>query len=160
MIFYITVSAKENLTLQKFLIFFSKINIFASSIFSQKQKKNSHKFVTVLKSPHINKTAQEQFEFKVFSVQVTLNPINSFLCLKILKRIFKKSFPGLKLSFFANSASNKKFSPFSTNGHINPDNIKLNLKTPKKKIKFYFSTFDSFGEICIQRYNINGFNSI
>ena len=34
------------------------------------QKKNK-KFITVLKSPHINKTAQEKFEFKMFSKVIT-----------------------------------------------------------------------------------------
>jgi hypothetical protein len=78
------------------LNFLFKINENSFNFFSQKQKKNKHKFVTILKSPHINKTAQEQFEYKFFTSQIVLYSADLFFCFVIFKRILKKGFPGLK----------------------------------------------------------------
>src|SRR4051812_5104677 len=96
MFFYITIYSKEKTTLQNFFIFLSKLNVITFKFFSQKQKKSEHKFLTILKSPHINKTAQEQFEYKCFTSQIALYSTDLFFCFVILKRILKKGFPGLK----------------------------------------------------------------
>ena len=113
----------------------------------QKQKKNKHKFVTILKSPHINKTAQEQFEYKFFTSQIVLYSTDLFFCYVVIKRIFKKGFPGLKIKLlhsFDKKNQNKVLTTF-----LNPDNV---LLSEKKKIKSYFLMFDSFGEVCLQNF--------
>ena len=45
------------------------------------------KYFTVLKSPHVNKTAQEQFEFNLFSIKITTNKFQISKLLIILKKI-------------------------------------------------------------------------
>ena len=150
MFFYITIYAKEKTTLGKFMNFFSKVNVVALNFFSKKQKKNKHKFVTILKSPHINKTAQEQFEYKFFTSQIVLYSTDLFFCFVIFKRILKKGFPGLKIKLlhsFDKKKQNKILSSF-----LNPDNILLKNKITKNKVKSYFFMFDSFGEICLQNF--------
>lgn len=148
MFFYITVYAKEKTTLQNFFKFLSKINTNTKYNFCrQKQKKNKHKFVTILKSPHINKTAQEQFEYKFFTSQIVLYSTDLFFCFVIIKRIFKKGFPGLKIKLllsFDKKTQSKVLPTF-----LNPNNV---LLSDKKKIKLYFLMFDSFGEVCLQNF--------
>lgn len=152
MFFYITIYAKEKTTLRKFILFLSKINVSTFTFFSQKQKKNTHKFLTILKSPHINKTAQEQFEYKFFTNQIVLYSTDLFFCFVILKRILKKGFPGLKIKLlfsFDKKKQNKTLSAF-----LNPDNVLLHNKIIKNKVKSYFFMFDSFGEIYLQNFKI------
>jgi ribosomal protein S10 len=66
MFFYLKISCKDEKILKKFIKFFFKIKslpIFVKPF----PKSKKRKFVTVLKSPHVNKTAQEQFEYRFFS---------------------------------------------------------------------------------------------
>lgn len=164
MFFYITIQAKEKTTLQKFLIFLSKVDDFSFNFFSQKQKKNKHKFLTILKSPHINKTAQEQFEYKCFTSEIVLYSTNLFFCFTIFKCILKKGFPGLKIKLLY-SFDKKKQNRFLLT-FLNPNNISsFNKTTRRKKIKSYFFMFDSFGEISLQnfktkKYIFNSFRCI
>jgi len=149
MFFCITISTKEKTTLKNFLVFFSKINFSTSKFVKQKQKKNVKEFVTILKSPHVNKTAQEQFEFKIFTSQITIFSTNPFLCFAILKRIIKKRFSGVKIKlvyFFDSKKYRKTLSCF-----LNPDSIKFKDKIKKKDIKNYFYMFDSYGEIYLKQ---------
>jgi ribosomal protein S10 len=62
------------------------------------KKKNRKKIVTVLKSPHVNKTAQEQFQEKLIlnSVFIKSHKINKFLIQ--LKKTLLTYFPDLKIS--------------------------------------------------------------
>jgi ribosomal protein S10 len=148
MFFCITISTKEKTRLKTFLDFFSRINISTFKFFKQKPKKNVKKFITVLKSPHVNKTAQEQFEFKIFTSQILLFSTNPFLCFIIFKRLIKKRFPGVKIKLayiFDKKKYNKTLFSF-----LNPDNVKLKKKIKKKDIKSYFCMFDSYGEIFLK----------
>jgi len=149
MFFYITIYTKEKTTLKSFLNFFSKINILNISFFKQKPKKNVKKFITVLKSPHVNKTAQEQFEFKIFTSQILLFSTNPFLCFIVLKRLIKKRFPGVKIKlgyFFDKKKYNKLLFKF-----LNPDNVKFKKEIKKKDIQKYFCMFDSYGEVFLNK---------
>lgn len=151
MFFYVTIYAKEKTTLQNFLVFLSKIKFFTFKFFNQ--KKNKNKFITILKSPHVNKTAQEQFEFKFFTTQIVLYSLStSFLCFMILKRVLKKGFPGLKIKLtynFDKKKQNKILLAF-----LNPDCVILQNKSTKKKVKTYFLMFDSYGEIYLKKLSI------
>ena len=153
MFFCITISTKDKMTLKNFLVFFSKINFSTFQLIKQKTKKSAKKFVTVLKSPHINKTAQEQFEFKIFTSQIILFSINPFLCFLIVKRITKKRFPGVKIKLVY-IFDRKKYGKLLLN-FLNPNNIQFKNKIKKKDIKNYFSMFDSYGEAYLkQSFNI------
>lgn len=96
MFFYLKISCKDKRILKKFIGFFKKLDflpIFVKSF----PKHEKRKFVTVLKSPHINKTAQEQFEYRYYSKYFLIRsfkPLTFFVFLKKLKNL---SFPGVKL---------------------------------------------------------------
>lgn len=146
MFFYIKIFSKEKETLNKFLKFLSQLQL-AEIQLKQLQKKNLRKFVTVLKSPHVNKTAQEQFDFRIFTKQIVLFSSKPFLFLMMFKKIKNLTFPGLKIEIrclFKNPQ--KKNIILST---INPDNVVLKRKTRSSLTK-YFQLFDSYGEFCLQ----------
>ena len=125
---------------------------------------NSKKFVTVLKSPHINKTAQEQFEFRHYNCQFTVYSPKPFLMLLVFKRLFGSAFLGLKfeLKVLLDTINVQKKS-------LNPDNyIIKDLEFPillctknnrdktgrSKKIIFkYLQLFDLCGEVNLKEYS-------
>ena len=175
MFFYLKVSCKDKRILKKFLCFFTKIQ--SLSVFLKSfPKHKKRKFVTILKSPHVNKTAQEQFEYRFYSKHFLINsskPLTFFLILKKLKNL---SFPGINLEIKGFLEKN------ITHKHIlrtlSPDNIilrnvssldlnknflKLNhqdkvLKTISMNpnfnflsIKKYIQLFDLYGETCFKK---------
>jgi ribosomal protein S10 len=168
MFFYLKVSCKDKRILEKFTRVFTKIKSLPISVkpFSRYEKR---KFITILKSPHVNKTAQEQFEYRFFSkhfLAFSLKPRIFFLLLKKLRNL---SFSGIRLEVkgvFEKNLTNKYVLKL-----VNPDNVilqKLYL-TQKKFIKDkkrceisklipgelnlsrkYIQLFDSYGEIYLK----------
>jgi small subunit ribosomal protein S10 len=63
----------------------------------QIQKKAKKKVITILKSPHINKKAQEQFETRYFSKQLAVYSTQSFKHMVFLKKIKSGIFPDVKV---------------------------------------------------------------
>merc|ERR1712187_248193 len=49
--------------------------------------KRKIKRVSVLKSPHVNKTAQEQFEFELFSSKLIVETTQTFKILTLIKKL-------------------------------------------------------------------------
>lgn len=168
MFFYLKVSSKDKRILEKFIKVFTKIKslpIFVKPF----PKHEKRKFITILKSPHVNKTAQEQFEYRFFSKHFLVfspKPRIFFLLLKKLKNL---SFSGIKLEVkgvFEKNVTNKYVLKL-----VNPDNIVLqktyltrkSFKRNKKRhevLKFtqgeldlskkYIQLFDSYGEIYLK----------
>lgn len=172
MFFYLKVSCKDRRILKKFIGFFSKIKSLPVFIkpFSKKKKR---KVITVLKSPHVNKTAQEQFEYRFFSKSFLVFSSKPSIFFLLLKKLKNFSFSGIKIEvkgLFEKDAAYRHVLKL-----INPDNIVLKntdlshsrLKKSKKKCKEsreiftnrthefslskkYIQLFDSYGEICLQ----------
>jgi ribosomal protein S10 len=156
MFFHLKVSSKDSKVLEKFVQFLLKLETspIVLKYFSQQKKL---KFITVLKSPHINKTAQEQFEFRFYSKQFLINSFKPLTFFLVLKKIKNLSFPGIKLEvkgLFDKNKNDKSFLEV-----IDPDNVILktkgNLKVkkqqyPKSFQKKYIQLFDSYGEICLK----------
>lgn len=122
MFFYLKISCKDKRILKNFLRFLTKIEFLSTSLKSFPKNKK-RKFVTVLKSPHVNKTAQEQFEFRFYSKHFlvrSFKPLTFFLLLKKLKNL---SFPGLNIEvkgLLENTKMHKRVLQV-----VNPDNIIL-----------------------------------
>ena len=99
MFFYLKIFCKDKRILEKFVYFFKKLNFLQVSLkLFPKYKKQ--KFVTVLSSPHINKTAQEQFEYRFYLKSFLVRafkPLTFFLLLKKLKNL---SFLGIILKTY------------------------------------------------------------
>ena len=165
MFFYLKISCKDKKVLQKFISFFIKVkSLFIKSFPINKKRK----FVTVLKSPHVNKTAQEQFEYRFFSKNFIIFSSKPSVFFLLLKRLKNFSFSGIR--FEIRGLSTKKKNDKHILKLINPDNIvfrNIFLKEMKflgfKKneisgsacnnytfIKKYIQSFDSYGEICLQ----------
>ena len=76
MFFTINLYSKNLNSINKFLNFFGnktikkklKINFFTSRY----QKPVKKKILTILKSPHVNKKAQEQFEYRIYKKKTSL----------------------------------------------------------------------------------------
>lgn len=158
MFFYIKASCKDQKILKKFSNFLRKIETFIFVLkYSSKQKKR--KFITVLKSPHVNKTAQEQFEFRFYNKQFIINSFKPLTFLFILKKLKNSSFPGLNLKIkigFNSHEKNINFRKLS-----NPDNFLLSLNTNQLNVQSllfqkYVQMFDCYGESFLK--NIVRFN--
>nr|YP_009144720.1 ribosomal protein S10 [Pseudo-nitzschia multiseries]AKJ77328.1 ribosomal protein S10 [Pseudo-nitzschia multiseries] len=88
MFFYLKVSCKDKQILKKFTSFFEKIK--SLSIFVKPfPKHEKRKFITILKSPHVNKTAQEQFEYRYFSKHFLVFSFKSSIFFLLFEKIKK-----------------------------------------------------------------------
>ena len=153
MFFYIKISSKNNQALKNFFRFLAKL---ASSptLLKYFSKQNKRKFVTVLKSPHVNKTAQEQFEFRYYSAEFLIDSFKPLTFFLFLKRVSSLSFPGIKLE--VKSLLNPEKKSQSVLKVVNPDNITLNnvlLKLDNNTVvaqKKYIKLFDSYGELYLK----------
>ena len=172
MFFYLKVSCKDKRILKKFISFFTKIKSLPIFIkpFPRHEKR---KFITVLKSPHVNKTVQEQFEYRFFSKDFLIFSFKPLIFFLLLKKLKNFSFSGIKLEvkgLFEKSKTHKY-----TLKLISPDNIVLRNGYSKQKdfektqktheipkstlddsnfdfslSKKYIQLFDSYGEIYLQ----------
>ena len=122
MFFYLKVSCKDERILKKFTTVFTKIkslSIFIKSFPTYEKRK----FVTVLKSPHVNKTAQEQFEYRFYCKRFLIRSVKPLTLFLLLKKLKNLSFLGTNLEVKGLFERNK------TNKHslkiISPDNIVL-----------------------------------
>ena len=159
MFFHIKVSAKDKKVLENFSQFISKLQFTSNSV-RLLSKQNLRKFVTVLKSPHVNKTAQEQFEFRIYTKEFVISSFKPLTLFLVLKKINNSSFSGLNLkieSLFKRNAKKKlialnpdsvdlgtteKFNPLL---HLNLSNNQ-NLSLSKK----YIQLFDCYGEMVLK----------
>jgi ribosomal protein S10 len=88
--------SKNRNSITKFINICAK-NKILTTILRFLKKKSRKKILTVLKSPHVNKTAQEQFEEKLIlnCVNIKSQKINKFLI--FLKKTFINYYPDLKI---------------------------------------------------------------
>ena len=130
------------------------------------QKKTKHKRMSILKSPHVNKTAQEQFEKIIFNKQFTLQTIKNLKFYIFLKRLNFELFPDInfKLKYKINyhdfrkiklkifNPNNFKFKKYKNSKffNLNLDEIKLLKRAKKetflKKTNILLNLFDFYGE--------------
>lgn len=170
MFFYLKISCKDKRILKNFLHFLAKMNFLPISLKSFPKNKK-RKFVTVLRSPHVNKTAQEQFEFRLYSKHLLIHSFKPLTFLLLLKRLKNLSFTGLNLEVKGFVEKNKMYK--HTLKIVNPDNItlynlkslNLSVKHPNKNLKQlpenynsdfsyckkYIQLFDLYGEICLTK---------
>jgi len=159
MFLHIKITAKDRKVLKDFGQFISKLQLTSNSLRSL-SKRNLRKFITVLKSPHVNKTAQEQFEFRIYTTEFVISSFKPMTLLLILKKINNLSFSGLNLKIkglFKENTRKKltalnpdrvhlntteKFNPLS---HVNSSSIQNSLP-----LKRYIQLFDCYGEIALK----------
>ena len=157
MFFHIKASAKDEKSLKAFSQFMLKLN-FTSNLVKTVPKQNARKFVTVLKSPHVNKTAQEQFEFRLYTKEFIVDSFKPLTFFLVLKKINSLSFSGINLKVKSLLTKNKKKKLLA----VNPDNLDLNtvrsydsnqsklLRKSFLSSKRYIQLFDCYGEISLK----------
>ena len=132
------------MNLKKFHRLFAQFNdAFFSIRYSSKKRIRSS--LTVLKSPHVNKTAQEQFEFRFYRKFFQISSYRSF----VLLFVFKK-FEGSCSSFV--KALKKIYLNIPNNRfeRLNPDNFTLDVCFHDSRkileLKTFVVLFDCYGE--------------
>ena len=121
------------------------------------QKKRFKKIFTILRSPHVNKSAQEQFEYNLFAKHVNIKSHQILKTLIILKKIKTISFSDieLKIKFIINPKSKKDI-------FINNLKLKKIRIGSKKKNRKIFRDIDKFEQIklylvCLNLYGKSSF---
>lgn len=87
-IFTVIVKSKNKKIEEKFFFIWNKIILNTLySIEKNFKEKAKKKRITLLKSPHVNKKAQEHFETSIFEKQLTISNVKDFKCLILLKKL-------------------------------------------------------------------------
>lgn len=143
--YIITLYSKDKESLNSFFKFL-KHNLKTQSIQTPLnfiKKKTAKKKITVLKSPHVNKTAQEQFEYTIYSIKISFYSYRTKKYLIVLKRIKNQLFPDINIKIDV-EGSIKNRQTFISSFSLNPNNFtfslykfnsmnqKLNIKVLKK----------------------------
>jgi hypothetical protein len=118
-----------------------------NGFFNYFQQKQKQKIFTTLKSPHVNKTAQEQIEYRLFSKKINIFSFQILKFLILIKQIQTKICPDLEIQI--KFVLNNKIIPKTKLILLNPDNYKIlkRLFLKKKKNIFYLKLFDMYGEL-------------
>jgi ribosomal protein S10 len=132
-----------------------------NGLLNYSQQKQKRKVFTALKSPHVNKTAQEQLEYRLFSKRINIFSFQILKFLVLVKKIQMKLCPDIEIQikFVLNNKIIKKTKLVS----LNPDNYKINSlffykkkdidsinrvqKFNKTQILSYLKLFDLYGEL-------------
>lgn len=153
MFIILDIKSKNRQELSNFIKFYlsnKMLNRLTNSVTYQ-QKPVKKKIITVLKSPHVNKTAQETFEFKYHRKMLKIFSSRPALFLIILKKIKETFFSelDLKIHFVFNRKieKNKLKHTFNINLYYLENN----------KIKFidYLKRLEVFGEIGLKEFLIS-----
>ena len=134
----IYISSKNLKSLNIFTSFMLKLvnnnKLISKTLIKKFQKKNKQKIFTVLKSPHVNKTAQTQFEYTLYKRQFTIFTNSSFKFLFFLKYFQENIFSDIKIK--TKFITNKK------------KNTSINFKSfSKSSTSLYLNYLDVFGEL-------------
>jgi ribosomal protein S10 len=159
----ITLKSKNKESLNKFIKFF-KNNLRIKQINKIYQKPKKKKLFTILKSPHINKSAQEQFKINFYSLNFIFYVEKNNQIIKLIKKIQLNSFTDVFIkvkAFYSKNLIKKKYINFFNpnnfinkslgfflykNKNLNNENYILNYQKLKKLIVIY----DTFGEISLK----------
>ena len=121
------ISSKNKKSLDNFLkIFNEKFSIIDSTFIKKNyQKKLKKTVITILKSPHVNKTAQEQFEIRYLSRQIQIYTLRIFKFLIFLKKLKIYLFPSIHIKI--KIVHNKKQTTLINKRIFNLDNYRYRL---------------------------------
>lgn len=149
--------SKTKKSLYNFLNFLNNTYVNSNIIKKIFKNKKRKKILTILKSPHVNKTAQEQFQSLFFLTQINFYSNNNSQSLIFLKKIRNNLFHDIKISIKFNI--NKNFSNKNQIQTLNPTNFKLNIlkntlhkNYNHKQIKHFIKIFDVYGEITNKKF--------
>lgn len=125
------------------LKYLSKTRIYMSNILNKKPK---IKKFSVLKSPHVNKTAQEQFEIRNYEKTLEIYCHQNIFVLFLIKRLSNNLFRDIKIKTKISTNNTKILKLFKTN-------FNSNLYCFGKKnivLDSYLKSLDCYGEVCFK----------
>ena len=133
-IYTLTFISKNQKSLENaFLIFFNYFSFYGTIINKYSQKRIKTKVITLLKSPHINKSAQEQFESNIFSKQLVIGCYTKNLKhLFFIKRIQESLLSDVKLKI---TVSTNKIIDFNSILNLKNYSLIINKIVPINKFK-------------------------
>jgi ribosomal protein S10 len=162
-----TFFSKNKNSLNSAFLFFLNVSYLNFKIVKKYfQKKTKKSFITILKSPHVNKKAQEQFETRFYSKQLSIYSTKKLKYVFFFKKIQNNVFSDVKLKLkFTTSFCKKKklyLSLFEPKNYVvvrldkNLIDKKTSLNDKRKLIHFNSSLssnilkiFDIYGEFHI-----------
>ena len=106
-------------------------------------KKTKKKRLTILKSPHVNKRAQEQFNLCVYKTRIIVFSPNFFLLLFYIKTIKSNLFSDIRIT--VKTYSNNTLLSNKLINCINPKKYKFE-DFSCNEVKSYLKILESFGE--------------
>lgn len=152
MFFTINIQSKNLKSLNKFLMilnnenFFKKLHIKFFKIMHKSNK--TKKVLTILKSPHVNKSAQEQFEHITYKKNVICFSEQPFLFILVLKSLRFKHFSDISVLIKFNSDTIKAKTILKNN--IDFLFLKLNPEKKNHLIE-YLKMIELNGEFLINK---------
>ena len=134
----IYISSRNLSSLKLFTSFIFKLvnnkKLISKTAIKSFQKKKKKKVFTVLKSPHVNKTAQTQFEYTLYKKQFTIFTNFSVKLIYFLKYFHENIFSDIKIKIKVKTNFKKH------------TNIKLQPFF-KSNLELYLNSLDAFGEL-------------
>ena len=131
------------------------------------KKPTKLKVITVLKSPHVNKIAQEQLGFCVYRYQISFFSYKYFLLLMFIKYL-KSSVLFSDVHLKVKVVINQSRYHYSIIDNINPNNFclmdysklydKMGIDDICLTIPYYLMLFDIFGELSLKKKLQNNIN--
>lgn len=135
--------------------------------FNLLRKKKARKKVTVLKSPHVNKTAQEQFGYTIHSIEISCYSWEIKKYLVLLKKIRNQLFPSVKIKINGKFSETRKslkkvlFNPTNTAFYVSTFVFSKRMQKHKflnfnthttnrnllEKSLLYFNVLDCYGHL-------------
>lgn len=126
------INSKNQKSLSKFMNFLDKnLEINFNYLKKSIQKRTGKKVITILKSPHVNKKAQEQFEIRLFSKQIKVDTPQTLKFLVFLKKIKLYLFPDINIKVKFCDSINKH--ELLQKKILNPDNLNVKKITQTYK---------------------------
>ena len=118
----IKIYSKDKKSLKQFKIFLKRLNKeWKNFAFYIKDKKKKKEKITILKSPHVNKKAQTQFQSTIYSANIRYLSFDLKKNYIILKKIKNHLFPDIKIKI--NQTIFNKKTKFSQNKLFSPKNL-------------------------------------
>lgn len=121
----------------------SKTQVYISDILN---KKSHIKKFSVLKSPHVNKTAQEQFEIRNYEKTMEIYCHQNIFVLFLIKRLSNRLFRDVEIKTKISTGNSKALKLFKINFNCNSHSFS------KKDIVLdgYLKSLDCYGEVCFK----------
>ena len=152
MLIYLSIYSNKNETLNKVFRFINKVTkqkLLKIKIFSKQYRKiKTLKRFTVLKSPHVNKKAQEHFKLckQQYYIKLDLFQINFFFIVlkKLQTQLFPDIFVKVKVYFLDKQTKKTLINPNSFKFESAPNLIITNTIN-------YVKILDTFGELGMKK---------